>query len=89
MNAIPGGKGRKLAALGFNAVTPAKGLFQEVHHAFRALMLHKFRGDLHARFAVVAAEDQQEVYILLGNRESGGRLLCALRFRDGLDLFCL
>ena len=89
MDAILGGKGRKLAALGFNAVSPAIGLFQEVHHTFRALMLHEFRGNLHARFAVVAAEDQQEVYILLGDRESGGRLLCALRFCDCLDLFCL
>ena len=89
MDAIPGGKGRKLAALGFNAVSPAISLFQEVHHTFRALMLHEFRGDLHVRFAVIAAIDQQEVYILLWDRESGGRLLCALRFRDGLDLFCL
>ena len=89
MDAILGGKGRKLAALGFNAVSPAKGFLEKLFNEIWATVLAKFRGDLHARFAVVAAEDQQEVYILLGDRESGGRFLCALRFRDCLDLLCL
>ena len=60
-------------------------LDRQLVHGF---LLHELQGNDRAGVLGVAAQPQEMVDVLLGQRKSGGRLRCALRFSDALYLFC-
>ena len=81
--------GRYAPVVGLEAVTVVIDSLHEGCQLGKGLLFHKLVHDLQAGLLGVAAQPQKVVYILLGQRKSEGRSLCALRFYDGLDLFRL
>ena len=81
----------KPAVIRNQAVAAVVKSFQKCRAFLQRLLLGKLCGYSHSRIFFIAAHAQDVVNVVLRNehRKSGGCLRYTLRFRDGLNLFCL